>query len=173
MHEYLANLLGALALILNDRVEAALGGRSATAAAILASLRHQGPMTGTSLARILGVAQPTCVRVVDGLAAEGLVARGPKSGRDVNLQLTAAGAQEAERLGRARLAAIYPLLDEMTLGEGVTLGMMAAQLMAAATDSPQAARRHCRLCERSLCQGEACPVATRSAEIDAAMGTSG
>ncbi len=173
MHEYLANQLGTLALILNDRVEAAMGGRSGTAAAILASLRHHGPMTGTSLARILGVAQPTCVRVVDGLAAEGLVARGPKSGRDVSLLLTAPGEAEAERLGRARLAAIYPLLDEMTLGEGVTLGMMAAQLMAAATDSPQAARRHCRLCEHSLCQGEACPIATRSAEIEAAIQTPG
>ena len=168
MHEYLANQLGALALILNDRVEAAMGGRSATAAAILASLRHYGPMTGTSLARIVGVAQPTCVRVVDGLAAEGLVTRGPKSGRDVQLQLTPQGSTEAERLGRARLAAIYPLLDDMTLGEGVTLGMMAAQLMAAATDSPQSAKRHCRLCEHSLCVGDACPIGVRADELEAA-----
>jgi DNA-binding MarR family transcriptional regulator len=165
MHEYLANQLGALALILTDRVEKAMDGRSSTAAAILASLRHQGPMTGTGLARIVGVAQPTCVRVVDGLAAEGLVERGPKSGRDVLLQLTPRGAVEAERLGKARLAAIYPLLDDMTLGEGVTLGMMAAQLMAAATDSPQAGKRHCRLCDHELCNGEACPVGTRVDEI--------
>ena len=168
MHEYLANQLGALALILNDRVEAAMDGRSSTAAAILASLRHQGPMTGTSLARIVGVAQPTCVRVVDGLAAEGLLARGPKSGRDVRLELTPRGAAEAERLGRARLAAIYPLLDDMTLGEGVALGMMAAQLMAAATDGPQAAKRHCRLCDHGLCQGEACPVGARAEELERA-----
>jgi len=166
MHEYLANQLGALALILNDRVETAMGGRSATAAAILASLRHQGPMTGTSLARIVGVAQPTCVRVVDGLAAEGLIARAPKSGRDVRLDLTPQGAAEAVRLGQARLAAIYPLLDEMTLGEGVALGMMAAQLMAAATDSRQTANRHCRLCEHSLCRGEACPIGVRADELE-------
>jgi DNA-binding MarR family transcriptional regulator len=173
MHEYLANQLGALALILNDRVEAAMDGRSATAAAILASLRHQGPTTGTALARIVGVAQPTCVRVVDGLAAEGLVARAPKAGRDVRLELTPAGAAEAERLGRARLAAIYPLLDDMTLGEGVTLGMMAAQLMAAATDSGLAAKRHCRLCDHGVCQGEACPVGVRADELEAAERTSG
>jgi len=150
MHEYLANQLGALALILNDRVETAMGGRSATAAAILASLRHQGPMTGTSLARIVGVAQPTCVRVVDGLAAEGLIARAPKSGRDVRLDLTPQGAAEAVRLGQARLA----------------LGMMAAQLMAAATDSRQTANRHCRLCEHSLCRGEACPIGVRADELE-------
>jgi len=173
MHEYLANQLGALALILNDRVEQAMDGRSATAAAILASLRHHGPMTGTSLARIIGVAQPTCVRVVDGLAAEGLVARGPKAGRDVRLALTAEGGAEADRLGRARLAAIYPLLDDMTLGEGVTLGMMAAQLMAAATDSPQTARRHCRMCDHGLCHGEACPIGARAQEIEAALNAAG
>ena len=168
MHEYLANTLGALALILNDRVEAAMGGRSATAAAILASLRHHGPMTGTALARIVGVAQPTCVRVVDGLAAEYLVARGPKSGRDVQLMLTDKGSAEAERLGKARLEAIYPLLDDMTLGQGVALGMMAAQLMAAATDSRQAANRNCRLCDHGLCQGEACPVGARADELEIA-----
>jgi DNA-binding MarR family transcriptional regulator len=173
MHEYLANQLGALALILTDRVEAAMGGRSSTAAAILASLRHQGPMTGTGLARVVGVAQPTCVRVVDGLAAEGLVERGPKSGRDVLLQLTASGAGEAERLGRARLAAIYPLLDDMTLGEGVTLGMMAAQLMAAATDSPRAGKRHCRLCDHGICNGEACPVGARVDEMQSRVTSGG
>ena len=172
MHEYLANQLGALALILTDRVEKAMDGRSSTAAAILASLRHQGPMTGTGLARVVGVAQPTCVRVVDGLAAEGLVERGPKSGRDVMLQLTPRGAAEAERLGKARLAAIYPLLDDMTLGEGVTLGMMAAQLMAAATDSPQSGKRHCRLCDHGICNGEACPVGARVGEMQSLL-TSG
>ena len=166
MHEYLANQLGALALILNDRVDAAMGGRSATAAAILASLRHHGPMTGTSLARIVGVAQPTCVRVVDGLATEGLVARGPKAGRDVQLRLTAYGEIEAERLGKARLQAIYPLLDDMSLNQGVALGMFAAQLMAAATDSRLTANRNCRLCDRGICQGAACPVGARADEIE-------
>jgi DNA-binding MarR family transcriptional regulator len=157
MHEYLANQLGALALILNDRVEAALAGRSFTAAAILAALKQDGPATGTALARIAGVAQPTCVRVIDGLAAEGLLARGPKAGRDVRLILTSAGEIEAERIRRARLDAIVPLLDDLTLGEGVTLGMMTAQVISAATDSDSAARRHCRLCDKGICQGEACP----------------
>jgi DNA-binding MarR family transcriptional regulator len=160
MHEYLANQLGALALILNDRVETALAGRSFTAAAILAALKQDGPMTGTALARIAGVAQPTCVRVIDGLAAEGLLTRGPKSGRDVRLVLTPAGAIEAERIRRGRLDAIVPLLDDLTLGEGVTLGMIAAQVISAATDSEIAARRHCRLCDKGVCQGEACPSAS-------------
>jgi len=167
MHDYLANQLGALALILNDRVEAAMGGRSSTGVAILCSLRRHGSMTATRLARIIGVSQPTCVRVVDGLAADGLLTRGPKAGRDVALNLTAAGDAEAQRLGRARLAAIMPLFDDMSLGEGVTLGMMIARIMAAATTGVESAQRNCRLCDHEVCAGPACPVGARAAEFSA------
>ena len=66
-----ANKLAVLGLLVSDAIERALGAFSPSAAALLLTLHDRGSMTASALAPILGVAQPTAVRVAGGLAPQG------------------------------------------------------------------------------------------------------
>lgn len=166
MHELIANHLGALALAVTDRMDGAVEPRSRSAAAALLTLLYRQPLGGTELARIMGVAQPTGVRVIDGLVREGLVGRGRRTGRHVELTLTAAGKAEAHRLQQARIAALSPLVDSLDEADRNRLGALLAQLLAAATDGRATARRICRLCAHDLCDGAHCPAGSRATAIE-------
>jgi hypothetical protein len=96
-----ANKLGALSVLLADRVEAALGDVSPSAAALLLTLRCNGTMTASALAPILGVAQPTAARVAQGLARRGLIAARGREGRiDTLLGEAAVERAQARRICR-------------------------------------------------------------------------
>src|SRR5262249_51046029 len=81
MHMNLPNKLGALGVLVMDAMESVLGELSPSAAALLLTLRYRGEMTTTALAGIDGVAQPTAVRVADGLVRRGLLERRGRGGR--------------------------------------------------------------------------------------------
>ena len=91
MHMLLENHLAALGTLVRDRMVAGFGGMSPSAAAVLLTLANRGPMAVSELAAILGVAQPTASRLLDGLAGglagDGLVARREKRGRRVAIAL--------------------------------------------------------------------------------------
>ena len=163
----IANHLGALALLIDDRTGAAFGGLSRSAAACLLTLGHFAPLTTSALARRLGISQPTTVRVVDGLARAGLVERAARAGRGAPLGLTPAGRARAAALRAARLARIGELLAPLDGDEQANRGGLLDKVLGAATRDRAEAQRSCRLCAHDLCQGPACPIGRRADELDA------
>jgi MarR family transcriptional regulator, negative regulator of the multidrug operon emrRAB len=173
--QHAANVLGALSLVVADRMNTAVEaiatlGPSAPAA--LAALHEflEGQSV-TQLSSVLGLTHSGTVRLVDRLAAEGLVERaGAQDGRAVSIVLTRTGRRTAARILQARqeslqsaLAALSPddvdslaaALDTMLTT--VTLAR-AEERAARPNDRPQPWL--CRLCDFAACgrsEGN-CPV---------------
>ena len=171
-----ANVLGALALILTDRmeqsVEEAAGGHSMTAAVALSALQHfLDRPTVDELRRVLGLTSSGAVRLVDRLAAAGLVTRGPGSdGRTRSITLTAKGRRAAARISEARATVLASALAELTPSERQTLARLTGRMLGAMvrmklTAGPDTGAWTCRLCDINACgrpQGR-CPAANAAA----------
>ncbi|MHB1582485.1 MAG: MarR family winged helix-turn-helix transcriptional regulator [Acidimicrobiales bacterium] len=173
--QHAANVLGALSLVVADRMNAAVEAVAAlgpSAPAALAAM-HEFLDGGsvTQLSSVLGLTHSGTVRLVDRLADEGLVERGgARDGRAVSVALTRRGRRTAVRILRTReeslttaLSALSPeeidglsaALDKMLTT--VTLAR-AEERSARSTDRPQPWL--CRLCDFAACgRGEGnCPV---------------
>ena len=156
-----ANLLGATALAVGDLLREATergAAHGATAPAALVSLANYPGQTIDELRRVVGLSHSGAVRLVDRLAADGLVARRPATdARAVALELTPAGRQAARRALGERQAAIVALLaaDE----ERDRLVGALEKLLARLTSDEASKRRLCRLCDEAACLEDAsCPV---------------
>ena len=161
-----ANKLGALGTLIGDRLETALEGLSPSAAAVLSTLHFRPGLTTTGLAAVVGVSQPTAVRLVDGLARQGFLVRGDPQGRVTPLTLTPAGRERVRLLQRRRLAALDDLLSPLAPEERRRFGGMLDRILAEATTSRAFARTTCRLCEHALCGPGVCPVGGRAAQLE-------
>jgi DNA-binding MarR family transcriptional regulator len=161
-----ANKLGALGMLIGDATSGALGDTSESAAALLLTLRDRQGITITELARVAGIAQPTAVRVLDGIARRGWIERQERDGRTTPLRLTPSGRQQAKALQAARLAALERLLAPLPAAErrGFLRGL--DRVLAAATVSRGFARTTCRLCDHETCAGALCPIGTRATELE-------
>ena len=150
-----ANILGAFSIAVADRV------RAPSAAAALLSLHTW--LAGASidgLARVLALSHSGAVRLVDRLAAEGMIERRASAdGRTVALHLTAAGHAEAERLQGLRLAAVADVLAPLSDAELALFTGMLERLLAPFVPDHAAAGRLCRMCDPDACgHPETCPV---------------
>jgi MarR family transcriptional repressor of emrRAB len=160
-----ANLLGAHALVVADRMRDAAGMELSSAAVLSALETFADGASIDGLRRVLGLSHSGGVRIVKRLEAEGLVAREPDPAdrRAVRLHLTEAGAREARRLLAARQAALTPLLAGLGERESAALERLLERLLAGALGEPADANRICRLCEPDVCgHPTRCPV-TRAA----------
>jgi MarR family transcriptional repressor of emrRAB len=151
-----ANLLGALALALADRVQAAVaraGGRGPSAPAALVALHgHSAGASIDVLRRIVGLTHSGAVRLVDKLAADGLVERRPGADqRSVAIWLTPAGRRVARRILAQREAALETALADLPAGDRAALVRAAERLLPQLVDVPDAERRICRLCDTDAC----------------------
>ena len=145
-----ANLLGAHALVVADRMREAAGMELSSAAVLTALQTFADGASIDALRRLLGFSHSGGVRIVKRLEAQGLVAReaDPADGRAVRLHLTRQGEREAQRL-----------LAGLGEREGVALERLLERLLAFATDGGEAANRICRLCDPGVCGHPArCPV---------------
>lgn len=154
--ERLANLLGALALGVHDALGAATAqaaGLPASAPAALVAL--DGFLDGASLdglRRVVGLTPSGAVRLVDRLAAEGLVERRPgPDGRTVSLRLTRRGRAAARRVARRRAEALQAVLGALSEEEARAAEPLLAKLVGACVDGRAAARRLCRMCDADAC----------------------
>jgi MarR family transcriptional regulator, negative regulator of the multidrug operon emrRAB len=160
MIDHTANLLGAVALAVADRIEAAarsiLNHAGETPAAVVVIGYGLGP-SNEKLRRILGLSHPGSVRLIDRLVADGLVER--RQGQDkraIALHLTRKGTRLREELLQGRLAAIRPLLIPMTKQEQDSLAVLLHKLLAS-MDTTDAQRCNiCRLCDDRVCID--CPI---------------
>lgn len=161
-----ANKLGALGVMISDRVEGTLHGLSPSAAAVLSMLHFKPALNSAGLAAICDVRQPTVVRLLDGLVRQGLVERGEPEGRATPLSVTPLGRERAEAVQQARLTALDALLSALDDDEQATFGALVDKILAGATDSRAMARTTCRLCEHDLCAPGVCPVGLRADQVE-------
>jgi DNA-binding MarR family transcriptional regulator len=160
-----ANLLGALALAVSDRVAEAgadRSGRSESAAAALSALdQFLGHPSIDQLAQVLGLSQSGTVRLVDRLEGDGLVQRGAgEDGRITTVSLTPAGHRAAHRLEAARLEVLDGVLEPLTVSERRSFSALLGRILVGMMREPGATRWICRLCDLSACGRPAghCPL---------------
>jgi len=162
----IANKTGAFGLLLFDRLEAAFGDLSPSAAAFLLTAFYRPGSTTTEIAAVAGVSQPTGVRVLSGLRARGYVQPTARAGRKAPILLTEAGRARASALQAARLAAMGDLLNVLTPVERTQFEALADKLLAGATISRAFARTTCRLCDHPNCLEPECPLGTRASALE-------
>lgn len=154
-------MLGALALEVARRVQEAGAAASPHGASVPAALTALHGLTGgqsiDALRRVVGLTHSGTVRLVDKLAAAGLVERRVGAdGRAVALHLTPEGRRTARRVLTRREAAIETVLAPLTPSERSDLRRLHERLLSSATDGQQDRRRVCRLCDVDAC-GRDCP----------------
>jgi DNA-binding MarR family transcriptional regulator len=166
-----ANVLGALAQIVGDRTGHAIGdaaGQSTTGAAALSALHHLlDRPTVDAVGRVLGLTPSGAVRLVDRLAAAGLVTRGPGAdGRSRAVLLTRKGQRAASRVSAARATVLNGALAGLSTVEREQLGgllgrVLGALVQAKVATAPGAGGWTCRLCDATACGRPtgACPAA--------------
>lgn len=176
-HEFQANLLGAAALAVSERVEiateSACGATGAVPAALVALHEFAGGESIDFLRTVVGLTPSGTVRLVDRLEREGLARRGAGAdGRSVSVRLTDHGDEVAARVRGARHAVLEQLLEPLDREQRAALADAAATLLAALTHGRQVARHTCRLCDVEACghrRGD-CPVTNAA---DAALAEAG
>ena len=174
-----ANVLGACGLAVADALrpaldDAAAGGGPARSAALVALLNFAAGEPVDVLRRALGLTHSRTVRIVDALAADGLVRRRGSSGdgRVVLVDLTAAGRRAAARVERRRSAVLLPLLEGLDPAEQDDLARLLGKVLAGRTHGRDDARAICRLCDADACghhEGR-CPVTIAADAAEAARG---
>jgi DNA-binding MarR family transcriptional regulator len=157
-----ANLLGAFALAVADRVEAAAERAAARpigeVAALVAIGNHPG-QTIDALRLVIGLSHSAAVRLVDRLEAAGLVERrAGTGGRSLALVLTDHGRRRKEEVLDGRQAALASVLDPMTASERAQLTALLEKALAPLPQDRTSAQTICRLCRESICRGAGCPV---------------
>jgi DNA-binding MarR family transcriptional regulator len=166
-----ANLLGALSLVIADRMADAMaeeGGRPESGAAALCALLHFLDNPSVDLLRqVLGLTSSGTVRLVDRLAEAGYVRRGPGAdGRSVSVVLTEPGRQAAQRVAYSRAGVLEGALGVLSPDEREDFERVAGKVLAGLIRGPGATRWMCRLCDIGVCRGAAggCPVGNAARE---------
>ena len=163
--EHTANLLGALALVVTDRMADTVAevGPSESAAAALSAL-HQflDAPTIDRLRQVLGLTHSGTVRLVDKLERDGHVRRRPGAdARSTALALTASGRRLAARIIAARGQVLAGAVAELPATDRRALDRLLGELLVGMMRGPGATRWMCRMCDLDAC-GRAdgrCPVA--------------
>jgi DNA-binding MarR family transcriptional regulator len=151
-----ANLLGALALALSDRLEGATteAARLAENDAVALSALHQfleSPRVDL-LAQVLGLTSSGTVRLIDRLEDAGLVRRrAGNDGRVSSVALTAGGRRRAQAVEGARMQLLEEALGPLSPAERHRLGELAGKILAGLIRPPGATRWTCRLCDVLAC----------------------
>jgi DNA-binding MarR family transcriptional regulator len=162
-----ANRLGALALRLSDRIEAAVaveGVRSPSAASALSSIERffVDPPTIDELRRVLGLTSSGTVRLVDALEHDGLVARGRgRDGRTSTVTLTSRGRAVSEQVVAARAVVLTEALGVLSAQERHRLAPLLDKLLTGLVEPRPSGPAMCRLCATEACgadRGDPCPV---------------
>ena len=162
-----ANRLGALALRLADRIDAAVtddGQRSSSAAAALSSVERffDAAPSIESLRRVLGLSHAGTVRLVDTLARDGLVSRRPGVDRRARrIELTGDGRRAKDSITAARAHVLDDALAVLDEDERRTFAALVDMVLTSLVRTEGDAPAMCRLCATEACGAEAghpCPI---------------
>jgi MarR family transcriptional regulator, negative regulator of the multidrug operon emrRAB len=162
MDDRSANLITALVVGLADALDETTrgaGGHGATGAAALTTILFNPGERIDQLSRVLGITGSGTVRLVDRLAADGLVERGRgRDRRSVALWLTAAGGALAQQIVTERRAVLRRALEPLSREQAAGLAAIAEPVLAAMAVDRDRADRICRLCDYVACPQDRCPV---------------
>jgi len=169
--EALANVLGAMALVVTDEMVAAVtggaGGPVTDAAALSALSEFLDGATIDRVHRVLGLTPSGAVRLVDRLVEGGLATRGPgPDGRSRAVLLTPAGRGRATQVNGARASYLTSLLAGLSPAEVDDLHRLLGRVMANVVGAKDGGAWTCRLCDLTACgrkQGR-CPTANAARE---------
>jgi MarR family transcriptional regulator, negative regulator of the multidrug operon emrRAB len=161
----LTNLAAAFALAATDDMLAAIEAMSAMIAGAPATLATVHAYPGISLdtlRRFLRLTPSGAGRLVDRLAAAGLMERraGTADQRFIALYLTSRGHSIAVRVLAARRAALRQPLTALTSHEQAMLEKLLDKMLYAMTPDRERCDHICRLCEIAACPQDICPVET-------------
>jgi DNA-binding MarR family transcriptional regulator len=108
---------------------------------------------------VLGLSHSATVRVVDGLATDGLAVRRPLGGGPaVQPVLTDAGLAQAAEVLAARRHVLGDALDGVPEDDLPAFERTLARVLDTLTTDQEAGDWICRLCELAMCPQERCPV---------------
>jgi DNA-binding MarR family transcriptional regulator len=167
----LANVLGALALVVTDEMVAAVtegaSGSVSDAAALSALSEFLDGATIDRVHRVLGLTPSGAVRLVDRLVEAGLATRGAgPDGRSRAVLLTPAGRDRAARVNGARASYLTSLLAGLSPAEVADLHRLLGRVLANVVEAKDGGAWTCRLCDLTACgrkQGH-CPTANAARE---------
>ncbi|MEN7529373.1 MULTISPECIES: MarR family winged helix-turn-helix transcriptional regulator [unclassified Cupriavidus] len=157
----LANMLGALATGLSDRIHAAVDHRTSLrgeAAAALIVIGHAPGLSIDQLGKVSGLSHPGAVRMVDRLVAAGFAQRTPAASdrRAIALHLTAAGETERATILEGRRAAIESVLSHVSSTDRAVLERLVETMLVSMPSDATSAMSVCRLCNQDACAN--CPM---------------
>jgi DNA-binding MarR family transcriptional regulator len=156
------NLVGALALALSDRLDDVLARSSELRVPDAAVLNAIGQFPGRTIEAVraaLGITHGGVVRIVDRLAAAGLVERRPgPDARSLALHLTPTGTELWQVQTRARSEWLAELVRRVPSDVHPQVEPVVSALLAALTPDDDVAEITCRLCDESVCPQRRCPV---------------
>lgn len=161
----LANVLGALALVVSDEVARRIVATGATpsvtdASAVSALGQFMDGSTIDRIHQVLGLTQSGAVRLVDRLAAADLVSREPgQDRRSREVRLTEYGHRQSRGIRDDRSAYLIALTASLSPEEVATLRDLLAKVLEAVVGLKEGGPWTCRLCDLVACrreQGE-CP----------------
>lgn len=171
------NVIAAAVLAVADRIRHAVehaAGRAGGGAGALTALygwADREPIE--ALAAGLSLSHSRAVRVIDGLAADGLVQRqpDPHDRRRALIHLTPAGRRTCRRMLRAREDALRRALRTLGDDQRATLATLAETLVEDAVSDRRGSRLICRFCDTRACgHHEArCPTTRRADRIENAL----
>lgn len=158
----LANILGAFATAVTDRMVAAFAadGRGDRAAAALTLIAEEPGVAIETLRRYLALSHSACVRLVDQLEADGLAARSvaPQGDRRIRaLRLTGKGEAAAKTLRASRAGVVGRAVARLTVSERRDLAALIERMMPAVIADGDDVDVVCRHCDQDACPDAACP----------------
>jgi len=162
MHSRDANLLAAMTLAIADRIRQTIEADAEHGAMASAALNTVGffPRESISvLSKTLKLSHSATVRLVDRLAAKGLLDRSKgRDGRSVVLSLTPTGRKAFHRLREKRRKAVAEVIDVLSKNEQAQLTRLSEKLLDRLTKDRASGDFICRFCEVESCPQDRCPV---------------
>jgi len=158
-----ANLLGALAVAVGDRLEGQLKShpnQTDSAAAALNLVGFYEGCTNGALSASLGLSHTATVRLLDRLESHGLVERraAERDQRAVALYLTRNGRARLREILAARCAALCDVIASLSVSEERQLAHLLDKILRTLTKAASDADHICRLCDETACPARICPV---------------
>lgn len=159
-----ANVLGAFALALTDKIEVAIrevGDCSDMTSAAIIQIGFEPGMSIERLRGCLGLSHSATVRLIDGIERDGLVARSRNPAVDSRvavLALTSAGEALMKKTLAARATVTEPILARLSASEVTTLMAILDKALPHVVVPGADEDIVCRLCDIGVCPQDACPV---------------
>jgi len=157
-----ANLLGALALAVSDRLVEAVRfhpNQTDTAAAALHLIGAYGGCSNSELSQALRLSHPATVRLVDRLEEAGHVRAEPgRDRRSTALHLTASGRNLVRSTGQRRASVLIDVAAALSAAQRSQFDALSEVLLSVMTTSAVEGTAICRLCNDADCPPQSCPV---------------